>query len=48
VLHALRHSYATTPQATSANPPSEGRFIGHGFRNLANYRLRLLLTAGLD
>jgi transposase len=22
--------------------------VGHGFRNLANYRLRLLLTVGLD
>ena len=22
--------------------------VGHGFRNLDNYRLRLLLTVGLD
>ncbi len=48
--------WTSTGRAGVSNGPTEAtnalikkvKRVGHGFRNLANYRLRLLLTVGLD
>lgn len=51
----LLAAFTPTGKCGISNGPTEAtalikkvKRIGHGFRNLANYRLRLLLAAGLD
>jgi transposase len=52
----LLAAFTPTGRCPASNGPTEAvnmlikkiKRIGHGFRNLANYRLRLLLSVGLD
>ena len=52
----LLAAFTPTGRCPASNRPTEAvnmlikkiKRIGHGFRNLANYRLRLLLALGLD
>jgi len=52
----LLAAFNATGRCPASNGPTEAvnmlikkiKRIGHGFRNLANYRLRLLLAVGLD
>ncbi len=52
----LLAAFNATRRCPASNGPTEAvnmlikklKRIGHGFRNLANYRLRLLLAVGLD
>jgi len=49
----LLAAFTPTGRCPASNGPTEAvnmliKRIGHGFRNLANYRRRLLLAVGLD